>query len=313
MKTILAEWYPLDDGQRASLLNDAVIVFDTNSLLTLYRLSEGDRARVVDLLDALKHRVWIPYQTALEFHKNRLKVVREQLEAYDDSLKRVGDLRGQIVDSVRSHPVLSQSEIRTEINDRLISLDKYLRQQYNERHPSDIRNPYERDGVLDAVTTLFDGRVGPRPSENDERLKEAQKRIDEKVPPGYEDAKKPIPERYGDFFLWRETLSYWGSAGQGHAGGLILVSEETKPDWWLKDGRDLKNQRLVQPRPELVREAFEAGLSPFWMLSLRRFFSNGAGHLGWDSTDSENSRLLVDRPRTTQVTRTRSTNLPGLV
>ncbi len=124
MKDVLPEWYQLEDEQRAGLLVDAIIVFDTNSLLTLYRLSESDRSLVIDLLEALSDRIWIPHQTAFEFHKNRLEVVREQLEAYEETRGRIATLRKQIVDSVRSHPVLSQSEIRTEINDRLLALER---------------------------------------------------------------------------------------------------------------------------------------------------------------------------------------------
>lgn len=257
-------------------------MFDANSLLTLYRLSLDDRGRVLDLLDAIKDRIWLPFQVAFEFHKNRLDVVREQLDAYIDVTEKIGSLRNQIVDSAKSHPVLSQSSIRREIGDRLTSLEQYVAQQRDERHPEDIRDPYRADGVLDSLSELFAGRVGPRPAIDDDTLKVAAKRFDDKVPPGYEDHKKPVPDRYGDYFLWRETLEYWGTSGQNWADGLVLVTEETKPDWWLKSS---KEQRIVQPRPELVREAAERGLTPFWMVSLRRFYSNAAAALGWQETE----------------------------
>jgi len=284
MRSAMREWYPLDAQERDLLLSTGTVVFDASSLLALYRLSLEDRARVVDLLDAFKERLWLPRQAAEEYHRNRLQVVYEQLDAYNDIAKRVQALRNQVVESLRAHPVLTQEHIRREISDRLTALERYLQEQHDSMHPEDLRDPIHGDGVLDALTELFEGRVGAGLVIDDEILKVAEDRFTRKVPPGYEDAKKPKPECYGDYFVWREMLAHVGGNDANSEGthGVIMVTEETKGDWWLKE---TTRQQLVGPRPELVREASEAGVSPFWLMSLRRFFTAAASHLGWERVE----------------------------
>lgn len=57
---------------------NALIVVDTNVLLSLYRLPKTAREEFLLVLTKLKSRLWIPYQVALEFQSNRLSVIASE-------------------------------------------------------------------------------------------------------------------------------------------------------------------------------------------------------------------------------------------
>ena len=277
MREDLFEWYILEPREREEALNEAIITFDANSLLTLYRLSKSDRDRVLDLLAELKERIWLAHQAAFEYQRNRLEVYYQQLDAYSALMKDMEVLRNRIVKS-RAHPVLSQREIRTEISDRLVQLVKYIGDAQREQHPDDLADPLVRDGVREGLDEVFHGRVGRALNLDAKLLASAKERFDAKTPPGYEDHKKPEPDRYGDLFIWLEILEHVGSLADNRKP-LILVTEEEKRDWWLTAPRE---GQLVGPRPELVLEAARRGVRPFWMLSLRRFYEVMTAHLKWE-------------------------------
>jgi hypothetical protein len=282
MRDAMRGWYPPTAAERASILDSGIIVLDTNALLKLYRFSYEDRSKLLELLDVFKDRLWLPKQIALEYHRGRLEVVFEQLDAYADLLRKIDLLKKEFVISVQAHPVLSQDAIKREIGDRLNGLKRFVEERRVDEHPPDLTDPLHNDGILDKITALYDGRVGPGLTLDAALLAEAQRRVDEKIPPGYRDSNKPVPRRYGDYFWWRETLEAWGTPdGTATTRGLLIVTEEKKPDWWRKEKQE---SLIVGPRPELVEEAASVGLSPFWMSSLERFYRAGAEHLGWEDT-----------------------------
>lgn len=276
MRRELSEWYPLTADERTRVLEHGVFAFDANSLLTLYRMSRGDRDSVLELLGALHDQIWVSHRASFEFQRNRLGVYYEQLDAYSSLKKEFDSLRSRII-SAREHPVLSQQDIRTEITDRLQQLEKYICDTQVERHPGDLADPTAGDGVRDGLDTVFDGRVGPPHEMTSQRLQEAKRRLDAKIPPGFEDHRKPEPDCYGDYLVWSETLDYLKTRQEG-PGPLLFVTEEKKADWWLFSPR----RQIIGPRPELVVEAAQHGVTPLWLLSLGRFYETLAAHLNWD-------------------------------
>lgn len=51
---------------------EGIFAFDANVLLNIYRYTPETRERFCELLKRLNARIWIPHQTALEFHRQRL-------------------------------------------------------------------------------------------------------------------------------------------------------------------------------------------------------------------------------------------------
>lgn len=76
-------------------------------------------------------------------------------------------------------------------------------------------------------------------------LERAKLRYEKKVPPGYMDAEKPEPERYGDYILWLEIIERSRDTNLP----VILVVDDRKEDWWYRCAG-----KTFGPRPELVKE-----------------------------------------------------------
>ena len=67
-------FYAPDEGAVADALRTGLVALDTNVLLSLYRFQSNARDDLFRALESLENRLWIPYQVALEFHRNRLGV-----------------------------------------------------------------------------------------------------------------------------------------------------------------------------------------------------------------------------------------------
>jgi len=70
-------YYSYPQGEELSKLwEEAIFVFDANMLLNVYRYSSKALDRYLDILNHLKHKIWIPYQVANEYQENREEVIK---------------------------------------------------------------------------------------------------------------------------------------------------------------------------------------------------------------------------------------------
>ena len=75
MKNILKEYIELTDEQKENIWNNCDFIFDTNVLLNLYRYSPKMSKLIISSMNDLKDRIWIPYNIAEEFLKNRHNII----------------------------------------------------------------------------------------------------------------------------------------------------------------------------------------------------------------------------------------------
>lgn len=75
MKGLFPQFAPRDSIDYKTIWDRATFVFDANVLLNLYRYQPDTRQAILDTLKKLKSRIWIPYQAAIEFQRNRLSVI----------------------------------------------------------------------------------------------------------------------------------------------------------------------------------------------------------------------------------------------
>ena len=104
------------------------------------------------------------------------------------------------------------------------------------------------DAVLERLQSLLGGRVGDPLGDaaHKEAVKEASRRREGRIPPGYAE-KKTSPElQAGDYLLWRELMN----EALLHQRPVLLVTNEQKEDWLLKGS----SGQVLGPRPELVLE-----------------------------------------------------------
>lgn len=73
----------LQEEDFSRLWNECIFVFDTNVLLNLYRYKTSTRDELLRIFDKIKDRIWIPHQVALEYHDERLNVIKSLMAAYD--------------------------------------------------------------------------------------------------------------------------------------------------------------------------------------------------------------------------------------
>ena len=63
------------EAELTEALRTATAVVDANVLLNLYRYNEATRDDLLDVLQRLGDRLWIPHQVLREFWRNRLSVL----------------------------------------------------------------------------------------------------------------------------------------------------------------------------------------------------------------------------------------------
>jgi hypothetical protein len=270
MKDLLAGYSRPSEEEFSQMWQECVFAFDANMLLNIYRYSPETQESFFIILERLKDRIWIPHQAAIEYFRNREEVIESQLKAYDAIGKLLDaayeNLGNQLAAykrhlTVRTAPVLEAIQSGINKAKELLAADR-------QSHP-DLSSS---DPLRDKVVELFDGKVGS-PFDN-KRLSgiysEAEQRFSVRKPPGYNDAKKPIPDRYGDVVLWFQLIEY----AKAKRTPMILVTDDRKEDWWLK-----KQGQTVSPQPDLINEIQgEAGIK-FYMYQSDQFIKYAQGFL----------------------------------
>jgi hypothetical protein len=86
MKELFPAYYSLTDDELNTLWKNCLFVLDTNVLLDLYRLPNAASNDLLKILKdpAVSGRLWIPFQAALEYQNNRLRVIGDQINRYGE-------------------------------------------------------------------------------------------------------------------------------------------------------------------------------------------------------------------------------------
>jgi hypothetical protein len=119
----------------------------------------------------------------------------------------------------------------------------------------DEAHDWARDTVSDPVLRSLDrilaGKIGIpfNEAESNDAQREGERRIEEKLPPGYKDRKKGDDNATGDYKLWLQLLK---EAGSRQVGSVVLITGDVKDDWWRKEAGEFRG-----PRVELVEEMLQ--------------------------------------------------------
>jgi hypothetical protein len=249
MQTKFSEYYKLTSTELEKHWKDDIFCFDANVLLNLYRYSPSTRNAFFNLLEKIKDRIWITYQAAYEYQKNRLAVINAQKKAYGEIRKTLAAKKGEIeaqLNSFTKHPYLQTNELKKQIESAFNSIGRDL-DGLEKKHPDYLDN----DPIWEKLTSLLDGKVGDDCAKDDlEKIyRDGKKRYDEKIPPGYMDAKEKQNEGnrslYGDIIVWKQVIA---KAKEGEHS-IILITDDLKEDWWYKF-----KGKTISPRPELIKE-----------------------------------------------------------
>lgn len=266
MRKLFSGYYRPSEDDFRHLWQDCVFVFDASSLLNVYAYSKPTRMAFMGLVGRLRERVWLPHQFAMEFQKGRVKVILQQASNYNKVEQSLGKILREQFESKREHPFLGPKPLQA-----FRALVKELKRSRLAHEDLLRRDPY-----LDEFSAIFDeSRIGPAPADTELKQlhKEAAERFGARIPPGYADQKeKDVPECYGDYIGWRQTLVF----AQAKVKPIILITDDGKEDWWMIRG---ESKRTVGPRPELIAEFTSSCDKPFYMYSSEGFMRYARSYL----------------------------------
>lgn len=270
MRSVFGAYFRPTESEFKELWDSAAIVLDANFLLDLYRVSEQTREVFKKILEAFKSRVHVPHQFALEFARNRPTAIVEHIGAYDGAAKKLAELIALLENKAR-HPFVSDSTLQ-----QLREAAEELRNRSKEQ-----QKLLSEDDELTKWLAAFISTEVIGAACDSARLKQifelGQQRYRDKIPPGYMDADKPEPRRYGDLVGWLQIIQHAQAAGCN----VLLVTSEQKEDWWLKEDR----RWTIGPRPELVEEFASATTKRFYAYNTQTFLRYAARFASVDVPD----------------------------
>jgi hypothetical protein len=318
IRDIFPGWFE-DGADRRAYFEGALIVLDANILLALYRISPKARQQLLSVLGRIRDRLWVPHQAALEFARNRSKVIVDRNSRFSDvkrSLRTACDkaaaelyaavddlkgLRSSVVahgDWDESHHGLTQDEIKLRMQALMRpALDEYARLNADQDLSfQDVRD--QGDPVMRDLCPLLQGRVGPKypTSKLQSIIDDAISfRFPNEIPPGYLDLKtKPPARAAGDFVLWTQLIDK-SRLVSNERDMVVLVTIDVKPDWWQLD----RNHKPVAARPELVQEIYDEAGAKLLLLTLDQFLEGSRTYLAEDVSPEtvEEARDVVSEER----------------
>jgi len=267
MRDVFPEYFPPTAKDFDELWESSLVCFDANVLLHVLRFKQSSSNEIMEVIQDLGDRTWVPHQAAKEFLKNRHTVFLGLTTPYAELERKLDDLLeaflkqiGDVEKKHREHPSLDFNSMKFEARKSIEGLRKKI-QKSQKKHPT----VGYADQLVERLSDLFSGKVGREPSDQ-QRLdweKEAKERYAKKVPPGYMDQDKP-DGGYGDLFVWKQMIEKAKDAGRS----IIYVTDDTKEDWWHR-----VQGQTIGPRPELREEFGRESGQGFFMYTLSNYLT----------------------------------------
>ena len=242
MRSQFVGFYKPDLGDIKSAWNDGLFVVDTNVLLNLYRFPKEAADDLFAALSRVEARLWIPHHAALEYQRNRISVMAEQLRKFSDVKKAVVKQRENFgaelrkLELTKRHSVISIEPFLEKID---LLVDEFVAQlKETEKAQSSVT---DTDQVREKIERLLtDTRVGP-PFKDQAAVDAVQtagkKRYESQQPPGYADDPKKdsfsyggmtYASKYGDLIFWEELIAHLNLKPERR---VILITDDVKDDW----------------------------------------------------------------------------------
>lgn len=242
-------WYFIDVNDYDTAWKTGILTVDTNVLLDLYRYNESTRESLISALESFKGRFWISHQTSKEFVKNRRIVISDMKNDFAKAQKPVGDVEKALstaISTIQACRIIPKG-LSEKFSEQVLAACQTIRDGI-EGEKSGIPDYDQEDNILERLEAALNDNIGSQPDDLESDLKEAKRRRSEKIPPGYMDDTKEGMGFAGDYLMWKQILAHCKEKGEP----IILVTSETKEDWWEK-----KSGRTLNPRLELLQEAYE--------------------------------------------------------
>lgn len=274
----------LDKAREDLLWNDSLIVFDTSSLCAFYDMTKDARDSMVEILEYLKDRIWLPAQVVEEYAKNRVNVITNPIREKYQNLEFLKNDR-MFLDGMKTfierhksvpyfHPFIAPEALEklesdyASLTDLLKGVKDTIGKEYKERK-GEIQELKDNDSLCKEIYDMPKG-IGFSMEELIAIVREGEFRYRNTIPPGYMDDpkfnrksdKKGI-RIYGDLIIWKEIIA---KAAYEHKS-VIFVCNDMKEDWYVEH----KDEKKHTPRIELLKEFVDTTGQDIWFYDLNQF------------------------------------------
>lgn len=261
MQDLFHGHYKPSKEQFGRLWAESLFAFDANIFLNLYRYSETTRNELIKVISSLHENLWLPYQAADEYFRNRITTLGGQAKEYDKVETIISDLLNNLGNKKR-HPFVNDGllmELQTVV-------DK-MKGEFENNKSQLIQRIYH-DEILEKLSELFKDKVGVQliQEELDEVYKEGKLRYEAEIPPGFRDGNKDnsgnLYRKFGDLIIWNELIKKAKETNRS----IVFITDDKKDDWWLE-----YSGRTIGPLPFLIQEFKEKSGQNFYMYTADRF------------------------------------------
>ncbi len=252
------------------IIDNLIIIPDTNILLYLYKCSFNASKNIVDLLNKVRDKVIIPNRVYEEYisHKgSEQDKIDKKYDTFTKDLKnQVDGLKRKVGSSIsesRKYEFPDCDVLETGINTWIDKIKNSIA-AYERSLSSEKQNKSIQITNVEQIIQYWNNqqRIRQKPSITEilGYIKEGEVRYRYKMPPGYMDEDKDKLEKgetdsfekrirkYGDLFVWKEILNIGSSAG---GNKVLFLTNDVKEDWWVLKG---EQKDVVRMRDELLEE-----------------------------------------------------------
>ena len=285
------------------IIDNLIIIPDTNILLYLYKCSFNASKNIVDLLNKMKDKVIIPnrvYEEYISHKDNEQAKIDKKYDTFTKNLKsQVDGLKRKVGSSIsesRKYEFPDCDTLEKGINIWIEEI-KNLITIYERSLSSEKQNKSIQITNVEQIIQYWSNhkRIRQKPSiiEILEYIKEGEFRFRYRMPPGYMDEEEKDKEKeqvknketkqnsiangfearikkFGDLFIWKEILEI----GKNLTGSekIVFLTNDVKEDWWILKGEQ-DNKTPVCIREELKQEyVATTGNDKIEFLTLSKFY-----------------------------------------
>lgn len=284
MRNKFKEFYSATRVDFNNLGEDTIVIFDTNSLLNIYRYSSETSNKFLSALEKISSNIWVPYQVGLEFNLNRKKVMSNINMApsnLDDEITKILDkCKNQFINGINEYVVKSvdAKDVKNNIIDNFSGKIEGIKEELLNKELESLKILIQTDeDHLNSLINILDGNTGDSYNQEDIKriIKEGEERYKLSIPPGYEDQKTKkdqitsfnglvYPSKFGDLIVWKQIIDYANS--KENIEKIVFITDDNKPDWWYFIGT-----QKIGPRAELKNELFREANAELIMINSNAF------------------------------------------
>ena len=244
----------------------AIIVLDANVLLSLYRFAPDKSGELLEILEELSSKIWIPRQCYDEYRKHLPEIRGEIGEEYRTARGEFQRFR----DKTKNRLFQLNSRNGLMIAQFIPGIDEFFQEIISSllTHSKEHMSSLFKDDIDDRIARLIDGKIGdPFPqSRLDNIYIEGRFRYDNRIPPGFkDDNRKSEPDCYGDLVAWKQIIEF-ADEDKMKRPVIMVTDDSSGKDWFYKSNGEPRG-----PRHELVQELHDQAGVDFYLYTSEQF------------------------------------------